>query len=152
MNEWEMEYPTKVTAEEGKHVGEFIDWWQKNSPYIPERLDDLKCAMFLASEDIHREGLETIPINISKETISEFCGLCYHSMKKHPFGHPGVKSFYKKTREILENGCFKHGVMTEKFYDIDSLHSSVISTIVICPKCSPKEYKRHKEEPKCSLR
>ena len=44
-----------------------------------------------------------------------------------------------RLRKILQHGCFKHNILTERF-EINSTTSRWV-----CPKCSPKEYKKLKQ-------
>jgi len=84
---------------------------------------------------------EKYKVELTKDEIRNLTFLCDFSFKNlRPFIPIDLIHAERKFRTILLDGCFKHNRIRVRF-QINPSHS-----IVLCPECNPKEYKKLKKE------
>jgi len=77
-------------------------------------------------------------IKLDRETINDLKQLINFANKNFPFLPTRLLRLEYQLNQIIINGCFKHGIMCETF------ETGINSSITICPKCNPDEYKKYK--------
>ncbi len=84
---------------------------------------------------------EEYKVELSKNEIRELLYLCDFSFEKlRPFIPIELIRVEDRLRKILLSGCFKHNRICVRF------QTGPRESSVLCPQCSPKEYKKLKEE------
>ena len=82
---------------------------------------------------------KTFKVELDIETMQDIIEVFEH-YRKQPCRRRVMWELPDKLHKILQLGCFKHNIL------MDTFRTSPNETITFCRKCSPKEYKKHKQK------
>jgi hypothetical protein len=82
---------------------------------------------------------KTYKVELNIETMQDIIDVFEH-YSKQPCRKKVIWELPRKLRNIIQHGCFVHNLICETF------KVSYNESITICSKCSPKKYKKLKDD------